>query len=114
MVLDEQINGAAFLELTEQDLKDLKIKMGPRKILLKIINNQKKQLQPTSSTCALENSIDDDLHIQEPQVHTEDWSNDPSAVFIDLPTTWNELKTIPSPTSDALRCAMFSVKAYLL
>lgn len=37
--LDECINGKSFLKLTQEDFNFLKIKMGPSKELLLIINN---------------------------------------------------------------------------
>ncbi|GAB1867302.1 hypothetical protein CAJAP_08381 [Camponotus japonicus] len=35
---DEGVDGYAFMELTEIDLKELKIKIGPRKRILNLIN----------------------------------------------------------------------------
>lgn len=37
--LDECINGSSFIELTQDDLKTMTIKMGPAKEILKIIKN---------------------------------------------------------------------------
>ena len=36
---DEEITGLAFLDLTEQDLEDMKLKKGPIKNLLRIQQN---------------------------------------------------------------------------
>jgi len=40
-IADEFVDGEAFLSLTETDLKELKIKTGPRKRLLNLINAAK-------------------------------------------------------------------------
>lgn len=37
LIIDEEINGNAFVTLTEADLMEMKIKMGPRKNLLDLI-----------------------------------------------------------------------------
>lgn len=49
--LDESIDGEAFLELTNDDLTQLKIKMGPRKCILKILKEtkEKENVSPFSS-----------------------------------------------------------------
>ena len=40
--LDECINGNSFVDLTQEDMIAMNIKMGPAKELLKIINSLKK------------------------------------------------------------------------
>lgn len=39
LILDEGVDGYAFMALTEIDLKELKIKTGPRKRILNLINS---------------------------------------------------------------------------
>ena len=47
---DEEINGSAFFELTDDDLQCMKIKIGPRKIILKLIG-EKKDTNNVSKYC---------------------------------------------------------------
>jgi hypothetical protein len=39
--LEEQINGEAFKDLSKEDLKEMGFKMGPRNIIMKIIEDLK-------------------------------------------------------------------------
>ena len=41
-IIAEQINGEAFKDLSREDLKDMGFKMGPCKIILKIIEDLNK------------------------------------------------------------------------
>jgi hypothetical protein len=41
ITLEEQINGEAFKDLSKEDLKDMGFKMGPCKIIMKIIEDLK-------------------------------------------------------------------------
>ena len=41
-LLEEEINGEAFKDLSKEDLKDMGFKMGPCKIILKIIEDLNK------------------------------------------------------------------------
>ena len=41
-LLEEEINGEAFKDLSKEDLKDMGFKMGPCKIILKIIGDLNK------------------------------------------------------------------------
>ena len=41
-ILEEEINGEAFKDLSKQDLKDMGFKMGPCKNILKIIEDLNK------------------------------------------------------------------------
>jgi len=41
IVSDQNIDGSSFLELTAEDFVDMKIKIGPKRNLLKIIREAK-------------------------------------------------------------------------
>lgn len=45
-VPDEEICGSSFLSLNEDDLREMNIKIGPRKMLLKILQSQKPGRMP--------------------------------------------------------------------
>ncbi|XP_036138784.1 uncharacterized protein LOC118644388 isoform X3 [Monomorium pharaonis] len=55
--LEQSINGEALLELSESDLKELQIKLGPRKIITKFLHELK-----CKSTVILESIPIDNLH----------------------------------------------------
>ena len=53
MSSDEEINGAAFVLLSEDDLKDLGFKMGARRVILEIINSTQVIPLPCPECCVM-------------------------------------------------------------
>ncbi|GBM09162.1 hypothetical protein AVEN_176850-1 [Araneus ventricosus] len=65
---DEDVDGTTFLDLNDEDLRNVSIKLGSRKKILKIILNEKENIQPDHS---LDNSnistYDVELEVLHPQ-----------------------------------------------
>lgn len=54
--LYEGIDGSSFFELTENDLQSMKIKMEPRKIILKLIRGKKRKSAYKESALVLKSN----------------------------------------------------------